>query len=349
MRRGLITLALLAASCGGGSDPVDAGDVEVDAGETDAGPRLMLPDAGGPVDAGPEPLGAPYPVVLCHGFFGFDDFAGAGFLTYFYEVRERLAAEGEAMVFTPEVDPFNSSEARGEELILRVEEILAMTGHEKVNLIGHSQGGLDARYVAAVRPDLVASVTTYATPHRGSPISDVVLELVADGRLQALLDALVRVIGAPIYDAAGERTSVFTALEQFSSPGATAFNAAYPDDPSVAYYSLTGRTDLSDGGDACDATDIPPFVSRYQRERDPVDFLLDIPEQIADGGLGSSEPNDGLVRVVDARWGRFLGCVPADHLDEVGQLLGDSPGFGNAFDYQQLFVDLVAFLRAEGF
>jgi triacylglycerol lipase len=51
--------------------------------------------------------------------------------------------------------------------------------------------------------------------------------------------------------------------------------------------------------------------------------------------------------VVDARWGRFLGCVPADHLDEVGQLRGDSPGFGNDFDHRQLFVDLVRFLRAE--
>lgn len=350
MKRGIITLALLVASCGGGTEPDDAGGgVEIDAGDTDAGANMGLPDAGGPVDAGPPLLGAPYPVVLCHGFFGFDDFAGAGFLTYFYEVRERLATEGETMVFTPEVDPFNTSEARGEELIQRVEEILAMTGHEKVNLIGHSQGGLDARYVAAVRPDLVASVTTYATPHRGSPVSDVVLELVRDGRLQSLLDALVRVIGAPLYDAAGERTSVFAALGQFSTPGAAAFNDAYPDDPSVAYYSLTGRTDRSLGGDVCDATNIPPFVSRYEREVDPVDLLLDIPEQIVDGGLGMSEPNDGLVRVIDARWGRFLGCVPADHLDEVGQLLGDSPGFGNRFDYQQLFVDLVGFLRSEGF
>ena len=25
-----------------------------------------------------EKLGAPYPVVLCHGFFGFEEFAGAG-------------------------------------------------------------------------------------------------------------------------------------------------------------------------------------------------------------------------------------------------------------------------------
>lgn len=347
-RASTILMTLLACACGDGTDP--GGDASADAAEPerDAGPPLTLPDAGEAPDAGPTLLGPPYPIVLCHGFFGFDDFAGAGFLTYFYEVREHLGAQGEVLVFTPEVDPFNSSEVRGEMLIARVEEILATTGHAKVNLIGHSQGGLDARYVASVRPDLVASVTTYATPNRGSPISDVVLGLVSDSRLQSLADALVRLIGAPLYDAAGEETSVVTALRQFSTPGIEEFNAMYPDDPSVAYYSLTGRTDLHDGGSDCDATDIPPFVSRYRRELDPVDLLLDIPEQIVDGGLGESEPNDGLVTVNSARWGRFLGCVPADHLDEVGQLLGDSPGLGNGFDYQMLFTDLVAFLRAEG-
>jgi len=41
-----------------------------------------------------------------------------------------------------------------------------------VNLIGHSQGGLDVRYVAAVRPDLVASVTTIGAPHQGAQVAD---------------------------------------------------------------------------------------------------------------------------------------------------------------------------------
>jgi triacylglycerol lipase len=54
------------------------------------------------------------------------------------------------------------------------------------------------------------------------------------------------------------------------------------------------------------------------------------------------------VRVKDARWGEFLGCVPADHLDEVGQLLGDGPGLGNDWDYVAFYDDLVRFLRGEG-
>jgi triacylglycerol esterase/lipase EstA (alpha/beta hydrolase family) len=30
-------------------------------------------------------------------------------------------------------------------------------------------------------------------------------------------------------------------------------------------------------------------------------------------------PNDGVVSVESAIWGDFLGCVPADHADEIGQ------------------------------
>ncbi|MEO7329168.1 MAG: alpha/beta fold hydrolase, partial [Minicystis sp.] len=120
---------------------------------------------------GGTPKGPPYPVVLAHGFFGFNDFAGAGFLTYFYKVKEHLAKNGEN-VLTPAVDPFNDSDFRGDQLIPLIEAFLAETGAAKVNLIGHSQGGLDARVVAHKRPVLVASVITIATPHHGTPIAD---------------------------------------------------------------------------------------------------------------------------------------------------------------------------------
>lgn len=79
-----------------------------------------------------------------------------------------------------------------------------------------------------------------------------------------------------------------------------------------------------------------------------MDPLLDLTETILDGGLGDPYPNDGLVRVVDARHGAFWGCVPADHLDEIGQLFGDGPGAGNDWDHRDFYVALVAHLRSEG-
>ena len=71
-------------------------------------------------------------------------------------------------------------------------------------------------------------------------------------------------------------------------------------------------------------------------------------ETMLDGGLLSSNPNDGLVIVSDAKWGRFLGCIPADHVDQVGQIFGDRPGLLNDWEYLGFFEELVGFLRSHG-
>src|SRR6059058_2740711 len=119
-----------------------------------------------------------YPIVLAHGAAGFDSLFGI--LDYWFGIPEDLAAGG-AKVFVTEVSQFNTPEVRGEQLIAQLEEIRAITGKAKVNLIGHSQGGLDVRYVAAVRPDLVASVTTVGTPNRGDEVADFLAARVVDG------------------------------------------------------------------------------------------------------------------------------------------------------------------------
>jgi triacylglycerol lipase len=42
------------------------------------------------------------------------------------------------------------------------------------------------------------------------------------------------------------------------------------------------------------------------------------PIAIAVAHGGELLPNDGLVQVASAKCGTFRGCVPADHIDEVG-------------------------------
>jgi triacylglycerol lipase len=94
---------------------------------------------------------------------------------------------------------------------------------------------------------------------------------------------------------------------------------------------------------------VVPFVGDSDGELDPVDALLDVTEAVLDGGFGNPYANDGLVRAESARHGEFWGCVPADHLDQVGQLFGDSPGLGNDWDYQAFYSNVVNRIRAEGF
>jgi triacylglycerol lipase len=320
--------------------------------DSDAATTQDDPTAGDDSGAGStgEPgLPPPYPIVLAHGFFGFEDFAGVGFIDYFWEVPQYLDEHGESMVFVTTVDPFNDSTTRGEQLLAQVEAIVDETGYAKVNIIGHSQGGLDARYVAHHRPDLVDAVATVATPHRGTPIADIVLGLVPDPGAQTVVDWLVQTLGAPLWPDIDSNTSLAASMEQLSEPGMDAFNAEITDQPSVTYYSIAGRSGGSDGGITCRSVDNPPpFIAQWADETDPIDPLFAPTEEILSGGLLSSIANDGLVVANDAKWGNFLGCVPADHIDQIGHLFGDRPGLLNDWDYKEFYADLVGYLRQQG-
>jgi triacylglycerol lipase len=320
--------------------PPDATDTAADA----------APDAAAPDDiAQPPKLGPPYPIVLAHGFFGADSFAGIGFATYFYGVREDLLAHGETHVTTPAVDPFQSSPYRGAQLQKAIEDLLAQTGHAKVVLIGHSQGGLDARWVAAQRPDLVAAVVTFSTPHQGTPVADAALGLMPWKGAQKLVDSLLQFVGKPVWSEVDGQTSLAQSMQQLSTPAMKEFNATVKDQPGVAYYSLAGRSALALAKSECQPQVAVPFAQKYDKKVDTLDAMLWATREVVDGGLFKAIPHDGLVRVADARWGTFLGCVPADHLDEIGHLFGDPPGIGNPFDHKAFYRELVAWLRGQGY
>src|SRR5690606_19338411 len=72
-------------------------------------------------------------------------------LGHWSSIPEALEAAGN-QVYVTEVDPLNSPMLRGERLTEQLEEIAQTDGHAKFVLIGHSQGGLDIRYVASTRP-----------------------------------------------------------------------------------------------------------------------------------------------------------------------------------------------------
>lgn len=82
-----------------------------------------------------------YPLVFAHGMGGWIR-AGTDELgvDYWYQILPDLARNG-ANAWATRVSPFNSSEVRGEQLLQQVDEILAITGASKVNLLGHSHGG----------------------------------------------------------------------------------------------------------------------------------------------------------------------------------------------------------------
>src|SRR5947207_11660478 len=109
------------------------------------------------------------PVVLAHGFLGFDELAiGSQRHAYFRGIETRLVQMG-AKVYTPRVPPAASIATRAG----RLAELIRALPDERVNIVAHSMGGLDARYAISQLglSDKVASLTTIATPHLGTPLA----------------------------------------------------------------------------------------------------------------------------------------------------------------------------------
>ncbi|PTQ89217.1 alpha/beta hydrolase family protein [Agitococcus lubricus] len=103
-----------------------------------------------------------YPLVFAHGMAGFSKIGPAD---YWYGIPKDLVAGGSS-VYVTQVASFQSSEVRGEQLLKQVQDIVAISGAAKVNLIGHSHGNQSIRYVAAAIPSKVASATGVGGPNK---------------------------------------------------------------------------------------------------------------------------------------------------------------------------------------
>lgn len=349
MRLSALSVSLTVLSIGFGACGDSASNVLDSGGQ--ASPDLADPQqphdyqtskSDGGTNPDPSSNDEPYPLVLAHGMSGFQNI---GPVDYFYGVRAVLEADGHK-VFVSVVDPFNSSDVRGETLRVFVEGVIAQTGAKKVKIIAHSQGGLDARWVANKIPDKVAAIVTISTPHLGVEIADVALDRLP-GPIQDAVEVLLNVFGIvlsgdPSQDSKG-------AIQQVSVEGMAAWNARVPNQPGVDYYSIAGRTGSTLGEESCGVANQPLFVARWNQYKDPINPLLAIPGAILEQLAQPAPTNDGLVSVKAARWGTFLGCIPADHLDEVCQIAGQSPGNGNPFDCHQFYRELAAWMVAEGY
>ena len=315
----------------------DLGEDDVPAG--DAGTAV-------PVDVAPLPEAGtvergPFPIILVHGFAGFQ---GIGPLTYFYRVADDLRRRGE-VVYDPELPPFAPPATRAPVLAAAIRRALAETGRSKVVLIAHSQGGLDARYLISTlgMGDRVAALVTVATPHRGTRLGDAFAGLLPGINL-GILDAVATAIGA-VYNGAPGRAELRTTLAALSERDAVPFNAQNPDDARVRYYSVAGRSNRRDGHAVCGDAAVPNQPSRVDTP-----FLLIAPLTVfLEGNDPEHLVNDGLVTVTSARWGTFLGCYPADHFDEVGQIAHQGPDLFSGFDHIALYRDLVRRVRDDGF
>lgn len=152
-------------------------------------------------------------VVLVHGLFGFNKLL---WLEYFEGVKDLYEGMG-LRVITPSLPWAGSHEQRTAALARQLESEAG-----PLHLVAHSMGGIDARAWISRHGGAgkTVSLTTLATPHRGSPAADHVCRRLSPFRIFA-----------------GVRSLTIDKLRQF--------NEITPDHPDVIYRSYSATRPLA--------------------------------------------------------------------------------------------------------
>ncbi len=223
------------------------------------------------------------PVVLHHGLFGTGDiYVGPLKLSYFRGIDRAIVERGHPLIVT-RVHPSSSVQNRARQLkesLLRQLQILGRE-HQKIILIGHSMGGLDARYAVAKLglAERVAAVVTVTTPHRGSPYADWVVRNLGQRLGGMRLVRFLRLDMQAVLDLTTERCA--------------RFNEEIHDVPGVRYFSISAAKPW---------TRIPAFAMHAHRVISAVEG-----------------ENDGLVSIQSSTWGEHLGVWAADHWHTINR------------------------------
>jgi len=260
-----------------------------------------------------------HPIVLCHGLSGFDTLtlfqapqfawnntenfkeygkrlndvsnevgSGSVMLNYWYGIEEALKEAG-CKVLTAKVPPFGTIEERAKLLDALLTEKCKeypdkVEGERlKINLVGHSMGGLDSRYLISKiqsedSPYEVVSLTTVGTPHHGSECADFLMSWIQND------DTIMAVCPK--------------AIPQLTSKYLKEFNREVRNKPGVMYFSY---------GALMNPHGIKLFRATYEI----------IKSEIMKKGLKNIE-NDGMVSVDLARWGNYMGTLEdVDHMDLI--------------------------------
>ncbi len=266
--------------------------------------------------ADPDYTETKHPIVLVHGLNGFDSIFG---LDYFHHVPRALEVGG-ATVFVPKVSSLNSNEVRGEQLIAYLEDQMIIDPSiTKFNLIAHSHGAQTARYVAAVKPTIIASVSTVAGVNKlGSEKAEIITDAYQNIWGTAVVDISFTLM-AWLFDNLSDTQGGLPqypreAFKAVDYKGTEAFNVLYPDAipadctinsnqtivNGIAYYSWGG-------------------VGVLTNKLDPLDKILEVtidkfPDDQNDGTLSTCATHLGMV-IKDNH-------SPMNHTDLTNQAFG---------------------------
>ncbi len=260
-----------------------------------------------------------YPIMLIHGI-GYGDSQARH---YWGRIPQRLEECG-ARVYFGGQEAFGTVAENGEKLKISAERALRDSGADKLNLIAHSKGGIEARYLISVlgMGGSIASLTTLATPHRGICAMDELRE-----KAKGAYKILAGVFNLMLMVDGGQRNFSLKPYEQLTADYMQVFNELVPDQVGVYYqsYAFDMRSAASD-----------PVMGVFHRVVKKLEGA-----------------NDGLVSVESAKWGDFQGVYPKEGKRGISHpRVVDSQRWqkkGSRRDMTQFYQAIAARLKALGY
>jgi triacylglycerol lipase len=213
---------------------------------------------------------------------------GSGFrdkvfgINYWGRIPKEIEKHG-IKVYYGGTDAWGSIENNAQILKSNIEKIIKEDRVEKFNIIAHSRGGLEARYLISSLNlyNSIASLTTISTPHKGVKAMNITLYI--PDFLYKFVAFFINMWNKIIGD---KEPNFYKSSRQLSEKECSEFNKRNADNNSIYYQSY--------------ATKMKYFFS------DIIYIFLNPFLMITDG------ENDGLCPVYSAKWGNFKGIITTD-------------------------------------
>jgi len=229
-----------------------------------------------------------YPIVLVHGATAHGSELKVSLFNlgeYFRKIPKFLDATGTPVY----VAHLSTDGSIGERAAVLKNFLETELKGRMVYIIGHSLGGLDARYaVSILRAGQIASITTIGTPHFGSPLADWAVEQM---ERKTPWYWFFYIFG---YDLKGRKF-----LKEITTKNMVdVFNKRVNDVPGVKYFSVP--TGSGSGATYRSLLFLP--TSRWMESRkSPL----------------MAQGHDGMVPLLSQKWGIELSGSPMDHLGQI--------------------------------
>lgn len=214
-----------------------------------------------------------YPIVLVHGMM----IKNFSFYRAFRKISDFLSEKG-LKVYVLNHDAIGTICNNAIQMKKEIELILKKENAEKVNIIAHSKGGLDSRYMISKlnMGDKVASLTTLSTPHHGSKMCRKLLKL--PYFIQKIISGVLNIF----YKIFGDSNPDFLTLAyQLTDTYMVDFNKKVINADNVFYQS---------------------FSSNIKSKKM---FLMFIPHKFS--VYCEKDDTDGIVSLTSSKWGEYRG------------------------------------------